>query len=68
MCFVAKHKIVFDLICRTDKTISGLYKIRKSTKNQLSNFGFIEETMDLSRILLAVSGKPPKNQLYFTGS
>ena len=66
--YISKHKIVFNLICRTDKTIPGLYKTRKSTNNQLSNFGLIEATMDLSRILLAVSGKPPQNQLYFTGS
>ena len=36
-------------------TVRKSYKTRKSTKNRLSNFGLIEETMDLSRILLAVS-------------
>ena len=36
---------------------ADLYKTRKSTKNRLSNFGLIEETMDLSRILLAVTNQ-----------
>ena len=31
-------------------TVRKSYKTRKSTKNRLSNFGLIEETMDLSRI------------------
>ena len=35
--------------------VRNLYKTRKSTKNLWSNFGLIEEIMDLSRILLALS-------------
>ena len=31
-------------------TVRKSYKTRKSTKNRLSNFGLIEETMDQSRI------------------
>ena len=34
--------------------VCNLYKTRKYTKNGLSNFGLIEETMDLSRIPIAV--------------
>ena len=46
--------------------LPNLYKTRKSTKNWSSNFGLIEEIMDLSCILLAVPLKivttlKPKN-------
>ena len=34
--------------------VNNLYKTRKSTKNQLSNFGLNEEIMDLARTLLTV--------------
>ena len=33
---------------------SRTYKIRKSSKNRLSNFGIIEETINRPRILLAI--------------
>ena len=46
--------------------VRNLYKRRKSTKNLWSNFGLIEEIMDLSRIHLALPLKivttiKPKN-------
>ena len=34
-----------------------MYKRRKSTKNQFSNFGLIEKIMDLSLTLLAAISK-----------
>ena len=34
--------------------VQNMYKTRKSTKNQLSNFDLIEEIMHLSHILFAV--------------
>ena len=35
----------------------NLYKTHKSTKNELSNFGLDEETMDLSRNFLAITNQ-----------
>ena len=45
----------FVLICKLAEQyyVHNLYKTRRSTKNQLSDFGLIEEIMNLSRILSA---------------
>ena len=42
--------------------VHGLYETFKSTNNQSSNFGWIEETMDLSCILSAVKSSKVWNK------
>ena len=42
------HEIVFALICRTGRAISGSQLVQNSTKKQSSNFGLIEEILLVS--------------------
>ena len=51
-CTSSEDKIIFVLICRTDRIISGSQLVHKSTENRLlSNFSLKEGAMDLSCIL-----------------
>ena len=52
--FVDLNLKFFCQFCKLKKHFRNLYKTHKSTKNSLSNIGLIEESMDLSHILLTV--------------
>ena len=54
-CTNCKHEIVFNLIHRSGKTISVAQLLQncKLTNNLSSNFGLTEESINLSRNLLA---------------
>ena len=58
MCFVQDANLkLFCQFCKSKLKqfhFRNSYKTLKSTKNQLSNFGLIEEAIELSRILLDV--------------
>ena len=59
-CFVQDMNLkLFCQFCRSEQKqfyVRYLYKTSRSTRNLLSNFGLIQETMDLSRILLSLRG------------
>ena len=66
-CTSCKPEIVLPVLQIKTKQfqVRNLYKTRKSTKNQLSNFGLFEETMNLSRILLGVKCKRIEKKTWF---
>ena len=65
MCFVQVEIVLHTNQNKNNFTFVTFTRTHNSTKNQLSNLGLIEETMDLSRILLAVLYIFWQSQTYF---